>query len=258
MTIDRTRPPALAPARLSPFPSFERHALANGLPVLCLPHREVPLYTLRYIGSAASSYDLDRPGRALLAASLLDEGTATRSATEIAEQIEQRGGSIGSGCDWDTSFLSVGMLAQDLGFGIELVAECLLAATFAAEETDRIRSRFLAEVKRREDEPDALANERFSHCLYAAGPYSHPPIGNASVLADLSPSELREFVSSHALSHESFVVAVGYFETGQLLDGLESAFGSTERADSAAPPLPEPRGLSEREIHIVDRPEAQQ
>lgn len=258
MTIDRTQPPALAPAQPSPFPKFERHSLANGLPVLCLERRDVPLYSLRYIGSASSTYDMERPGRALLAASVLDEGTTHRSATEIAEQIEQRGGSIGSGCDWDASFLNVGMLSQDLDFGAELLAECLLEAAFADEETERIRSRFLAELARRRDEPDALANERFSSALYHAGPYSHPPLGSAEVLAELRSEELRDFVSSHALSQSSSIVAVGDFRTDDLLERLEATFGNRARASAPDPPQPRLREIGEREIHIVDRPEAQQ
>ena len=74
--------------------------LANGLQVVAVSHHEQPAVSLRLIVRAGSAQDPeDRPGVASLAATLLDQGTTTRSAEQIADAIDSIGGALGTGAE---------------------------------------------------------------------------------------------------------------------------------------------------------------
>ncbi|HEX9365984.1 MAG TPA: insulinase family protein, partial [Vicinamibacterales bacterium] len=96
------RPPRPIEARDVKFPPYAFKTLANGLQVLAVSHHEQPAVSLRLIVRAGAAQDPDnRPGVAALAATLLDQGTTTRSAEQIADSIDSIGGAMGTGAGSD-------------------------------------------------------------------------------------------------------------------------------------------------------------
>jgi zinc protease len=92
------RPPGSLPAREASFPVYQIRTLPNGLQVVAVSHHEQPAVSLRLIVRAGGSQDpATRPGVAYVAASLLDQGTTTKSAEQIASTIDSIGGAIGAG-----------------------------------------------------------------------------------------------------------------------------------------------------------------
>ena len=84
------RPPMALPARDVKFPPYEIRTLANGLQVVVVQHHEQPVVTLRLLVRAGASSDPDKKqGTAVLTAALLDQGTKTRSAAQIADTIKR-------------------------------------------------------------------------------------------------------------------------------------------------------------------------
>ena len=84
------------------FPPYEVRTLANGMRVLTILHHEQPVVTMRLIvGAGAAEDPQGKAGLANLLGSLLDQGTATRSAQEIADQIDTIGGALGTGSGSD-------------------------------------------------------------------------------------------------------------------------------------------------------------
>ena len=89
--------PAPLTAREATFPPYEMRTLPNGLQVVVVLHHEQPAVSIRLLVRAGAARDpQNKPGVARLLASLLDQGTTTRSAQEIAEQIDFIGGSLGT------------------------------------------------------------------------------------------------------------------------------------------------------------------
>ena len=87
------RPPAPLPAREATFPPYEMRTLANGMQVVTVLHHEQPVVSMRLLIRSGSAHDpQDKPGVADLVSALLDQGTTTRSAQEIADQIDFIGG----------------------------------------------------------------------------------------------------------------------------------------------------------------------
>src|SRR4029077_5829846 len=104
------RPPRPLEAHDVKFPPYTIRTLANGLEVVAISHHEQPAVSLRLIVRAGSAQDPeDRPGVASLAATLLDQGTTTRSAEQIADAIDSIGGALGTGAGADLSFINAGV-----------------------------------------------------------------------------------------------------------------------------------------------------
>src|SRR5688572_33118405 len=85
------RPPRPIQAREVKFPPYAVKTLANGLQVIAVSHHEQPAVSLRLLVRAGAAQDpADKPGVAALAATLLDQGTTSKSAEQIATSIDRK------------------------------------------------------------------------------------------------------------------------------------------------------------------------
>ena len=258
--VDRSAPPPPGPIRPFRFPPFLRTRLPNGLAVLAARHSDLPLVSLELVTPAGGQNDPPgESGLAALTASVLDEGTARRSAMEIAAAAERLGGYFTTGADWDVGYVSTGLLAQNRAAGFELLADVAFHPTFPAEEVERLQRQRLAEILRRTQDPSVLADDRFHRVLYEGTAYAHPLIGEEDSLTALDREALVDFYRRHYGLAGASLIAVGDFDPEELLREAESAFGAGgPPVPPARPPeiLPPSRqGIS---IHIVDRAGAAQ
>ena len=102
------RPPRPLAAHPVRFPAYEVRTLSNGLQVIAVPHHEEPVVSVRLIVRAGPAQDpQEKPGVASLAATLLDQGTTTKSAAQIATAIDSVGGVLNTGAGADLTYISV-------------------------------------------------------------------------------------------------------------------------------------------------------
>ncbi len=264
--VDRSGPPPSGEIRPFRFPPFLRTHLPNGLAVSAARLPDVPLVSLEIVAPGGGQFDPPgQEGIAALTAALLDEGTASRSALEIAAVAERLGGYVTTGADWDVGFLATGLLAGYRASGLELLAEILSSPTFPEAEVERLRKQRRTEMLRRRQDPSALADDRFAREVYKGTVYSHPLIGEEESLDRLDRETLRAFYQGHYGLAGSALIAVGDFDPEDLLREVEALFSGSAGhgflAVSGPPPRrPEirpvaPTGIA---VHLVDRPGAAQ
>ena len=118
------RPPRPLPAREVKFPPYSVQTLPNGLQVIAVSQNEQPAVSLRLIVRAGGAQDpADKPGVATLAAALLDQGTTTRDAEQIASAIDSIGGALGTGAGSDLSFVQAVVMKDSLGLALDMVSD---------------------------------------------------------------------------------------------------------------------------------------
>src|SRR5262245_29154484 len=101
---DRSKPPALAPAPALRLPPLQKAKLSNGVAVWLVESHEVPLVQVNLlIGASGQDDPQGKFGLASMTAAMLDEGTATRSALQIADEIDFLGAELGTGASFDAS-----------------------------------------------------------------------------------------------------------------------------------------------------------
>ncbi len=264
------------------MPVFDRFSTAPeawGAPVFVASRAGVPLIELEVLLEAGGEHNPpERPGLAAMTASMIDEGTARRTGPELSAELERRGGSLSCHADWNAARLRLQLLSSDLEYGLTLLAELLFEPAFPEHELERLRQQTLAELKRRADQPAAVADEAFAHHLYAGTIFALPLAGDPAALLALRRDELLEFHRDHyRLERGALVVAgdVGHEELSAAIAGafpapagagaaaMAEAAATTEAtaasAAGAASPAGDP-GTHARALRIVvvDRPGAEQ
>ena len=112
------RAPRPLPAREVKFPPFQVKTLSNGMQVVTVAHHEQPAVTMRMLVRAGAAQDPEgKGGLAELVSKLLDQGTTTRSAQQIADQIDSIGGAMGTGSGTDLTFVNAVVMKDSVHAG---------------------------------------------------------------------------------------------------------------------------------------------
>ena len=139
------RPPQPLPAREIKFPPYEIQTLPNGLQVVAVLHHEQPAVTMRLlVRSGTSSDPKDKLGLAHLAASLLDQGTTTKSAEQMNDAVDYIGGAMGAGAGTDLTFVNMVVMKDSFDAGMRMLSEMTRQPGFAAAEIERQRQQMLS------------------------------------------------------------------------------------------------------------------
>jgi zinc protease len=256
--FDRSRPPRPREDGTLRFPPFRRHRLASGLTAFVLEDRRTPLVSLRLLYPWSGACDPPhRPGLAAFTATLLEDGTTSRSSRQIAETIESMGGSLSSGAGWSSAAVSARVLSRDFDPGLDLLADVAANPAFAVVEVERQRRERLADWLRRRDQPAVLAEEAFTAVVYAGTPYGHSLSGDDVSLRDTRREDIVRFWTERRTASGASLLVVGDVDADHALAAAERALGGL----GSAPPLPEPAiepPPARRRVVVVDRPGAAQ
>jgi zinc protease len=252
-------PPRPLSGREGDFPPYEIRTLANGLKVVTVLHHEQPVVSLRMVVRAGSSSDpAGKTGLASLVASLLDQGTATRSAEQIADTIDSIGGGLGAGAGSDVTFTSVLVMKDSFDFGLELLSDVVRHPAFHQEELERQREQILSGLKDVYQDPDYVAGLVFDRLVYGFHPYGMPGTGTPASLQSVTTADLQAFHHQYFVPNNAILAIVGDVTTEDAFKGAERVFGSW-----ASRPVPDPAAAMDppdptRRLIIVNKPDAVQ
>lgn len=183
-------PPAPGAPKLVNIPAVKEKQLANGLTVAVIERKNVPLVTVQLlVKNGANMEAAEKAGLANMTVSLLTKGTKTRSATQIAEQMEFLGGSINTGAGWNSSNVIVNVMSDKLEQAMAIMSDVVLNPTFKQDEIDLLKSQTLDNLNYNLKQPGFLAN-------YAASAYSfgeHPAGGTPSSVGGITREDIVNF-----------------------------------------------------------------
>ena len=173
----KQQPPPVAPERPFKFPAHTTVKLENGLTLFVVEDHRQPMVsvTLMLPGAGASSQPAAKAGLAAMTASLLRQGTATRSAQQIAESIDRVGGALNAFAGADSTEASVTVLTNALDIGFELLADIVQKPAFAADEIERWRRQSLSSLQVAYRDPEYLRDIVGQRVAYGDHPYAIPP-----------------------------------------------------------------------------------
>ena len=254
----RERPPAPLPAREVNFPSYEVRTLENGLRVVAVAHHEQPVVSLRLlVGAGAAKTPQDKGGMGDLAASLLDQGTTSRSAQEIADQIDSIGGSLSTGSGADLTFVSAVVMIDSFDFGLDLISDVARNPAFAPEEIARQKEQALSSLQVSANDPDYIASIVWERLVYGFHPYGVPNGGTRESLFSITAADLAAYHRQYFVPNNAILAVVGDIASEVAFTAVERVFGDWPRAEIAALPAAEPPPPTRRVV-VVDMPDAVQ
>jgi zinc protease len=251
---DRATPPAPLPARPIQFPAFSETALPGGMRLIVVRNHSLPLARLDLYLAGGSVHDpAGRAGLAELTASLLDKGTATRSALEIAETIEGVGGTLSASAGTDFATVSSSVLSDHLPLAFQLVSDVVTAAAFPEEELETMRRRQLTGLQASMGQPGFIAARAFARIVHgAAHPYGAAQTPE-SVRA-ITREEIAAFHRARYVPGNALLVVSGDVTPEQARALAERHFGGWSGAGAAAALPPAPAAPGALRIHLVHRP----
>jgi zinc protease len=252
-------PPPEPPPLKVDFPKYETRTLANGLIVYAMQHSEQPVVSFRLTISAGAAMDPEKlPGAAAFAAGLLNQGTATRTANQIAETVDRLGASVEASANMESTTVSGAALKEHTNVVLELMADVLLHPKFAEEEVARKRQREISGLQAEMEEPDYIADTMLNRVVFGAHPYAHPTGGTLDSLAAIQRADLVKFHETYYAPNISALAIVGDLPTKEAFSLAERYFGTWKsRAIPSVRQTPPPKP-TERRIVIVDMPESVQ
>lgn len=255
----RRTPPKPGPAPRFTLPQGESFKLPNGLTVIVHPNPALPLVAAELVvksGSDANPYD--QPGLAGFTADMLDEGTATRSAPRIADEIAQLGAFLGSAASPDASTVSLLALRSTFPQALDVLADVVLHPAFPTAEVERQRASRLGELTQQRDDPALIAAVAAASALYGPGhPYGYGQLGTEQAIRATTREDIVRFWRRHYLPGNAALVVSGDITPDEVRTLAAARFGGWERADAAVTSVGDPAGTRARLV-VVDKPGAPQ
>ena len=251
-------PPRPLPARSVKFPPYEVRSLSNGMQVVTVLHHEQPAVSVRLLVRAGAAQDpKGKGGVATLTAALLDQGTTTKTAFQIADAIDSIGGAMGTGAGSDLSFVNAVVMKDSFGLAMDMLADVVRNPAFSEEEIDRQKQQAVSGLQVSQNDPDYLASVVFDRLVYGFHPYGLPNSGTAESLTAVTREDLQQFHARYFVPNNMILAIVGDVTSEEAFGAAERAFGKWPRADVPAQKLTEPPPPTRRVV-IIDKPDAVQ
>lgn len=254
--VDRTRAPEAGPLPELELPEFRTFRLDNGIRVLVAEDHRLPEVSVRLLVEAGALAEAGRsPGVAELTSRLLTEGTADRSAMEMAEWLDRLGASFSAWAGYDGALLSVRSLSETLDGALDFLRAAAREPTFPEDEVARVRHELMDEMERDRDEASVVADHALIGAVYGDHRYGTPSSGTPESVASLGRGDVEEFYGTAYSASDAAVVACGDVDAERLRDALERRFGDWEPG-GGRPAVEEPPGSAADagRVVVVDRP----
>src|SRR5205814_128504 len=255
---ERESPPTVPPPKPFVMTAPTVRTLSNGLKVLVIERRGLPMLTLRLVVKTGAEADPpDLAGTAQIVAGLLNEGTTHRTAFQIAETVDDAGGNVDNSAGWDESYLGLSVLADHAELAFDLVADMVMHPAFAPSEVDRARRQMTSSLELLKGDPSYVADTVYDELEFRGTAYGHPADGTVASASRVSPPDLQWFHDRYYRPSNAILAVVGDIAAEQAFALAEKFFAGWPEAPSPQPiSALAPPSESHREILIVDKPDA--
>ena len=261
-TIDRTKLPEPATPPAVAFPALQRATLSNGLKVVLAERHSVPLVNMNLIVDAGYAADQGAlAGTAGLALDMMDEGTKTRSALEISEQLALLGTRLGTGSGLDASSVTLSTLKANLDPALDIFADIVLNPSFPEQELARLKKQILARIQQEKASPTTMAVRLLPGLLYGEGHAYAIPLtgtGTEASVGKVTVQDLARFHQSWFKPNNATLVIVGDIKLAEITPRLEKIFAAWKPGKAPKKNVATVAHKQKSVVYLIDKPQAQQ
>jgi zinc protease len=252
--------PEIAPPRAMTFATPQQKTLGNGMRVVAIERPGLPILTAGLLVRAGAETDPPKlPGLAQFAAGLLMRGTVKRSATQIAEDLEDLGASLKVEAGWDQSLALLTTLSTEAGPSLEILAEVVRKPALATAEIERLRKESIDELTVALEQPGQLARVAAARAILGMRPYAHSVAGTPKSLGRIKRTDLTNYHQRHYRPEQTVLVVAGSLAPDQVFALAEKYFSDwkgaeikDQKKEGKAADLPQPEAI------LIDMPDAGQ
>lgn len=177
---------------------IETKKLANGVTVLSEKLDFVRSASVGIWVGNGSRYETEKEnGVSHFIEHMLFKGTDTRTAAQIAEQMDAIGGQFNAFTTKEFTSFYFRSLDTMLDRGIDVLTDMLISSSFPASELDTERGVIDEEIDMYEDTPDDLVTDNLFSAVYPDSPLGRPIVGTHESIAQMDSDFLRDYMHAH-------------------------------------------------------------
>ena len=255
---DRSRLPQPGAPADTKFPQLERTTLSNGLKIVLAQRPAIPQVRFDLLLDAGFAADQGgTPGTASLAMAMLDEGTTSRTALQISEQLAQLGAELSSGSKLDASSVSLEALKENLDASLDIYGDVILHPSFPRTDFERLKKQRLAQIQQEKADPVGLALRVFPGLLYGPGhAYANPWTGSGTEESTtrIKREDLVRFHQAWFKPNHATLVVVGATSMAEIKPKLERLFAAWRPGDIPAKNIATVGQQPRPVVYLIDRP----
>lgn len=241
------------------LPPYKKVKLKNGMTVLLMENKEVPIVSFSFIIRAGSVADPQgKEGVSSLAAALLRKGTRTRTADQVSAELDFIGGQFAASATFDYTAGSAEFMKKDITKGLELTSDILLGPAFPEEEVKKMLAQRIDGIKAAKDQAQAVIGQYFSAYLYGDHPYARPTGGDERSLAAITRDDVQKFYQNFYTPSNTIMAVAGDFNTAEMERALADRFGAWTAKPSPSISVPDPVAFQGKKLLLVDKPDSTQ
>jgi len=203
---------------------IQKFELSNGLRLLVREDPRLPLVAMgaAFRGGLLAENPQDN-GITHLMAKVLLKGTKTRTAEQIANEIEAVGGSISSESGNNSFGVSLDVMKPDLKLGVDLLSDVLLNATMPEKAIAREKEIQIAAIQQENEQLTAVARNILRQALFPQHPYALRGTGSVESIKGLTQRDLVEFRDRHVVATNGVIYVFGDVKAAEVKQLVEQA-----------------------------------
>ncbi len=254
-TVDRSQPPEPGAIADVSFPDYETATLSNGVEIMLVERREAPIVSVRMMLDTGYPADLStiKNGLGSLTASLLDEGTASRSALEIADELDRLGASVFVGGGGEQTTIEMSALTPTLDQVMAIWADIIRNPAFREADFKRLQAQQVQGLQQAMREPNSIGSRVMSKVLWGE---SHPygRLVQPADLQKLTPADATAFHQAWFGPNNATLFVVGDTTMAEIKPKLEAALAGWAKAPNEHQPVANGARPATTDVYLVDRP----
>jgi predicted Zn-dependent peptidase len=253
---EKEMPPQGGEPKNFTLPKKEVVTLDNGLTLVMVPYGSIPKATIQMsIKTGNIDENEDQVWLSDLLADLLEEGSATKSGKEIADDMAGMGGNLNIGVGLHTSSISSAVLYEFTPAAIAVMADVLKNPKFPESELQRLKDNMKRDLSVRLSRPQAQASRDFYATIYPDHPYGRVYPTDA-MIDSYTVADIKKFYDAHFGALRTTVYVAGNFDAAAVEAAVKTNLGDWKEGTSANYNVAEP--VTSSEVKIIDRPDAPQ
>lgn len=249
-------PPAGGQPKPFVFPKVDTYALPNGMNVTLVQYGAVPKVAMQAVVRAGTLNEkAEQRWISDMVATMLKDGSAKRSAEQIAKETAEMGGSIFTNASNDKTTIGGEVLSEFDARFIDLLADVVVNPKFAAGDFDKARANKLREITVAKAQAGTQAWEKFREIVFTGHPYASS-IASESIVQSYKLDDVKAYYNTEYGAARTHLYVVGQFDSAKVKQAIEKSFGGWKKG--VAPIRNVPTVTARRSLTTIDRPGAPQ
>ena len=256
--VDRSKLPVPAIKPEVKFPTLEHATLSTGLKVVLAERHAIPVVNFNLqLDAGYASDQFAAPGTAKLAMNMVDEGTKSRTALEISDELARLGADLESSSDLDTSTVFLSAMKANLDPSLDVFADVILNPAFPEADFQRLKKQQLDAIQREKSEPVSMALRVLPRFLYGENhAYSTPFTGSGTEqsVTTLTRADVVKFYQTWFKPNNATLIVVGDTTLAEMTPKLEKLFRKWPEGKPPTKNIGQVENPSKSVVYLMDRP----